>query len=106
MASPPSPSALVTTCRICGEPQPTGYWRSDTTETSLQAAWEQAAPIERYCGVCGTPACEDEELDRLQSRTAGGQAARLYGSNLVSPAPEVVAFMAGWDVASKGEADQ
>ena len=106
MASPPSPSHLATTCRVCDEPQPTGYWRSDTVEKSLQAAWEQAAPIERYCGVCGTPACDDEELDRLQSRTAGGQAARLYGSHLVSPTPEVVAFMAGWDIASKGAADQ
>ena len=32
--------------------------------------------------------------------------ARLYGTSLVSPTPEVVAFMAGWDVATKGAADQ
>jgi argininosuccinate lyase len=56
--------------------------------------------------VCGTPACDDDALDRLQSRELNQQAGRLYGTNLVSPTPEIVAFMAGWDVASKGAADQ
>jgi argininosuccinate lyase len=68
--------------------------------------WEQAHPAERYCGLCGTPACDDTTLDRLQSQDTGSHAGRLYGASLVSPTPEVVAFMAGWDVAAKGAADQ
>jgi argininosuccinate lyase len=72
----------------------------------LLSAWENAAPLDRYCGLCLTPACQDDALDRLQSQTLGAQAGRLYGTCLVSPTPEVVAFMAGWDVASKGAADQ
>jgi argininosuccinate lyase len=72
----------------------------------LLAAWENAAPLERFCGLCLTPSCHDDELDRLQSRALGEQPGRQYGTSLVSPTPEVVAFMAGWDVASKGAADQ
>jgi argininosuccinate lyase len=101
-ASPPS----VVICRACGEPQPTVTWRGQTTGGSLLDAWEQATPADRYCGVCHTPACDDDELDRLQSRTLDTQARRLYGTSLVSPTPEILAFMAGWDVASKGAADQ
>ena len=106
MASAPEQAHLPTTCRLCGEPQPTEYWRSHTMGASPHTAWEQAAPVERYCGVCGTPTCDDDTLDRLQSQETGAQAGRLYGSSLVSPTPEIVAFMAGWDVASKGAADQ
>jgi hypothetical protein len=75
-------------------------------DKTLQEVWAQAAPLDRYCGVCGTPSCDDETLDRLQSRALAASAGRLYGTSLVSPTPEVVAFMAGWDVASKGAADQ
>ena len=97
------PAAL---CRACGELQPSPAWHGDMTATSLLTIWEQAASVERYCGVCGTPECDDDTLDRLQSRELGQQAGRLYGTSLVSPTPEIVAFMAGWDVASKGAADQ
>jgi argininosuccinate lyase len=72
----------------------------------LHTAWAQATPVERYCGICGTPSCDDATLDRLQSEATEVQAGRLYGSSLVSPTPEIVAFMSGWDVASKGAADQ
>jgi argininosuccinate lyase len=82
------------------------HWGGSRAATSLLQAWEDAAPIDRYCGVCLTPACDDTELDRLQSHALGEQSGRLYGTSLVSPTPEVVAFMAGWDVASKGAADQ
>jgi argininosuccinate lyase len=93
-------------CRACGEAQPTTNWQAQTATGTRLHAWEQAAPIDRYCGVCLTPACDDAELDRLQSQALAPQAGRLYGTSLVSPTPEVVAFMAGWDVASKGAADQ
>lgn len=95
-----------TTCRVCAEPQPTPHWRSDLPGHAAFVAWEAAAPQERYCGLCGTPECDDDTLDRLQSTPASAVDGRLYGSSLVSPTPEVVAFMAGWDVASKGAADQ
>jgi argininosuccinate lyase len=95
-----------TTCRICGEAQPTDAWRNATAAPSQLDAWLRATPLERYCGLCATPACDDDELDRLQSGAVGTPAERLYGTGLVSPTPEVVAFMAGWDVASKGAADQ
>ncbi len=91
---------------MCGEPQPAGNWGSETAGRALPEVWEQASPAERYCGVCGTPECDDATLDRLQSSDTAAHAGRLYGSGLVSPTPEVVAFMAGWDVASKGAADQ
>ena len=96
------------TCRACGELQPAGTWGSAFPGLSPLVAWEQAAlaPEQRYCGVCGTPACDDDTLDRLQSQRLDQSTSRLYGTSLVSPTPEVVAFMAGWDVASKGAADQ
>jgi argininosuccinate lyase len=100
------PSATVPTCRLCGEPQPTENWRRPTADQTSVHDWAQAPPDERYCGLCGTPACDDATLDRLQSQNTGGHAGRLYGASLVSPTPEVVAFMAGWDVAAKGAADQ
>jgi len=81
------------TCRGCGELQPA-------------ARWLQSPPEQRYCGVCGTPECDDDTLDRLQSQSLAQSTSRLYGTSLVSPTPEVVAFMSGWDVASKGAADQ
>ena len=81
------------TCRACGELQP-------------GITWDNAPPEQRYCGVCCTPACDDDTLDRLQSQQLAQSPARLYGTSLVSPTPEVVAFMAGWDVATKGAADQ
>jgi len=81
------------TCGACGELQPA-------------ASWQQVPPEQRYCSVCGTPACDDDTLDRLQSQHLDQPTTRLYGTSLVSPTPEVVAFMAGWDVASKGAADQ
>jgi argininosuccinate lyase len=62
--------------------------------------------MDRYCGLCGTPACGEALLDHLQQAAEHPGEARLYGASLVSPTPEVVAFMAGWDVASKGAADQ
>jgi argininosuccinate lyase len=102
----PSSVSSTAVCRVCGEAQPSSNWRGSITTPSLVAAWEQAAPLERYCGVCATPVHNDHELDQLQSRALGTPAERLYGTNLVSPTPEVVAFMAGWDVASKGAADQ
>lgn len=94
------------TCRVCGDVQPTGGWSSLTAATAPLVAWQQAAPEQRYCGLCGTPACDDDTLDRLQSQALAPAASRLYGTSLVSPTPDVVAFMAGWDVASKGAADQ
>jgi argininosuccinate lyase len=106
MASPQEVSLSTTTCRVCGEPQPTGTWRGTTAAPSLLDAWAQSTALARYCGVCATPACDDNELDRLQSHALGDPAERLYGTGLVSPTPEVVAFMAGWDVASRGAADQ
>ena len=54
--------------------------------------------------MCATPECDDGVLDRLQGEQQA--AGRLYGNRLVSPTPEIVAFMAGWDVAGKGAADQ
>lgn len=93
------------TCRGCGEPQPTANWPGQMPGETLPAVWARVAPSERYCGVCLTPACLDNELDVLQSQTQNASASRLYGTSLVSPTPEVVAFMAGWDVASKGAAD-
>jgi argininosuccinate lyase len=96
----------IVTCRACGELQPTLNWRSQSSAGSLRVAWKHAAPIDRYCGVCGTPECDDETIDRLQSHASDQRDGRLYGTSLVSPTPEVVAFMAGWDVASKGAADQ
>ena len=81
------------TCGACGELQPA-------------ASWQQVPPEQRYCSVCGTPACDDDTLDRLQSQHLDQPTTRLYGTSLVSPTPEIVAFMAGWDVASKGAADQ
>ena len=106
MAVPQETALPASTCRLCGEPQPAGLWGADILDISPTVAWQQAAPIERYCGVCGTPECDDDTLDRLQNTEAASGATRLYGSSLVSPTPEVVAFMAGWDVASKGSADQ
>lgn len=94
------------TCRACGELQPAGTWGNTFPAMSPLAAWEQAPPEQRYCGVCGTPECDDDTLDRLQSHQLDQSTSRLYGTSLVSPTPEVVAFMAGWDVASKGAADQ
>lgn len=103
----PQVSPSLTLCRVCAEPQPAGSWGRERVDTTPLQAWDTVAPEQRYCGVCGTPACDDETLDRLQSEAQGAPATqRLYGSNLVSPTPDVVAFMAGWDVASKGAADQ
>ena len=68
-------------------------------------AGEEGSAAHRYCPVCSTPECDDDALDRLQSQQHQ-DAKRLYGNRLVSPTPEVVAFMAGWDVAGKGAADQ
>lgn len=101
LLSPPS-----SICRGCGALQPSDNWSTPLGERTLQEAWAQATSLDRYCGVCGTPSCDDEALDRLQRRAPGASAGRLYGTRLVSPTPEVVAFMAGWDVASKGAADQ
>lgn len=103
-ASKQTPATAV--CRVCAEPQPTMNWMGRRAAMSLPDAWRQAAVLERYCGLCGTPACTDDELDRLQGSVLDARAGRLYGASLVSPTPEVVAFMAGWDVASKGAADQ
>ena len=78
-------------CRACGAHRP--------------AATPQERPTaDRYCAVCATPECDDDLLDRLQGQQKA--AGRLYGNRLVSPTPEIVAFMAGWDVAGKGAADQ
>lgn len=101
-------SAPDRTCRLCGTPQPTDHWRPPATVDtgSLLDAWQQAPPISRYCGLCGTPACGEDILDHLQQEGVSQGEARLYGASLVSPTPEVVAFMAGWDVAAKGAADQ
>jgi argininosuccinate lyase len=96
----------ATHCHACNAPQPAEGWQRDRLDVSLQTAWEQAAPEHRYCGLCGYPACDDDTLDQLRAAPHDQQAQRLYGSNLVNPTPEVVAFMAGWDVVSKGAADQ
>ena len=94
-------------CRACGESQPAGLWGRALTGVTPGEAWQHVAPEQRYCGVCGTPACDDATLDHLQSAALRQHPTqRLYGNNLVSPTPEVVAFMAGWDVVSKGAADQ
>ncbi len=95
-------------CRLCGTPQPTDYWRPPAAVDtgSRLDAWQQAPPINRYCGLCGTPTCGEDILDHLQQEGVSQGEARLYGASLVSPTPEVVAFMAGWDVAAKGAADQ
>ena len=78
-------------CRACGAHQP--------------AATPQERPTaDRYCAACATPERDDDLLDRLQGQQQA--AGRLYGNRLVSPTPEIVAFMAGWDVAGKGAADQ
>ena len=79
-------------CQACGAAQPAGMRG-------------EGPAADRYCAVCTTPECDDEALDRLQGQQHQ-DAKRLYGNRLVSPTPEVVAFMAGWDVASKGAADQ
>jgi argininosuccinate lyase len=81
------------TCGSCGEFRPA-------------ASWQQVPPEQRYCSVCSTPACDDDTLDCLQSQGLDQSTTRLYGTSLVSPTPEIVAFMAGWDVAAKGAADQ
>ena len=96
------------TCRLCGASQPTDDWRPPAAATADARldAWREASPMARYCGLCGMPACDDERLNHLQREGEGAEAARLYGASLVSPTPEVVAFMAGWDVAAKGAADQ
>ncbi|MBM3223966.1 MAG: hypothetical protein FJZ47_09215, partial [Candidatus Tectomicrobia bacterium] len=94
------------TCRLCGEPQPAGSWGQIFPTLAPLVAWAQAQPAQRYCGLCGTPALEDAALDLVQGQPQADTTTRLYGTNLVSPTPEVVAFMAGWDVASKGAADQ
>ena len=96
----------MNTCRVCGELQPAGTWGSAFPGLLPLVAWDQAPPEQRYCGVCNTPACDDDALDRLQSQQLDQSPGRLYGTSLVSPTPEVVAFMAGWDVATKGAADQ
>jgi len=96
----------MNTCRVCGEPQPAGAWGSAFPGLPPLVAWEQAPLEQRYCGVCGTPTCDDDTLDRLQRQRLEQSPGRLYGTSLVSPTPEVVAFMAGWDVATKGAADQ
>jgi len=96
----------MNTCRVCAEPQPAGAWGNAFPDLSPLVAWEQAPLEQRYCGVCGTPVCDDDALDRLQSQQLDTSTSRLYGTSLVSPTPEVVAFMAGWDVATKGAADQ
>ncbi len=106
MEPPHDPLSPAAICRGCGEPQPTANWRLQVIEKAPLEAWAQADPLDRYCGVCGTPACDDDTLDHLQSSASNAQPGRLYGASLVSPTPEVVAFMAGWDVASKGAADQ
>ncbi len=106
MALPSEHLADAATCRLCGEPQPTEQWHRTRTDQPLPDAWDNAAPMERYCGLCGAPSCDDETLDRLQGEEAGAQAGRLYGASLVSPTPDIVAFMAGWDVAAKGAVDQ
>ena len=87
-ANDPSPASR---CRACGAHQPAG-------------AQQEGPAAYRYCAVCATPESDDDLLDRLQGeqQTAG----RLYGNRLVSPTPEIVAFMAGWDVTGKGAADQ
>ena len=79
-------------CRVCGAERPSG-------------SGQEGAAAHRYCPVCGTPEYDDDTLDRLQSQQHQ-DAKRLYGNRLVSPTPEIVAFMAGWDVAGKGAADQ
>ena len=78
-------------CGACGAHQPAG-------------AQQEGPAAYRCCPVCATPESDDDLLDRLQGQqqTAG----RLYGNRLVSPTPEIVAFMAGWDVTGKGAADQ
>ncbi len=95
-------------CRLCGAPQPTDHWQPPAAVDtgSRLDAWQQAPQIDRYCGLCGTPACGEEVLDHLQQEGVDQAEGRLYGASLVSPTPEVVAFMAGWDVAPKGSADQ
>ena len=78
-------------CRACG--------------ANRRAGTLQELPVtDRYCAVCSTPECDDDLLDRLQGQQQS--AGRLYGNRLVSPTPEIVAFMAGWDVVGKGAADQ
>ncbi len=83
-------------CQACGAERPAKAWGQ---------AREEGPAADRYCAVCGTPGCDDDTLDRLQGQQHQ-EARRLYGNRLVSPTPEVVAFMAGWDVAGKGAADQ
>ncbi len=79
-------------CQACGAERPAGGQQEPST-------------ADRYCAVCGTPEYDDDALDRLQGQQHQ-DTKRLYGNRLVSPTPEVVAFMAGWDVAGKGAADQ
>jgi argininosuccinate lyase len=106
MEAPQDAPPLSSVCRACGAIQPTDNWSAQRDGKTLQAAWAEAVPLDRYCGVCSTPSCDDDTLDAMQGRALGASAGRLYGTSLVSPTPEVVAFMAGWDVASKGAADQ
>ncbi len=96
------------TCRLCGALQPTDHWRPPAAVDtgSWLDAWDQAGQMDRYCGLCGTPACGEDVLDHLQQEGVDRAEGRLYGASLVSPTPDVVAFMAGWDVAPKGAADQ
>lgn len=82
-------------------------WRCRACGAERQAGTQQEPPSAiRYCAVCSTPECDDDDLDRIQGQAGHQDAKRLYGNRLVSPTPEVVAFMAGWDVAGKGAADQ
>ena len=105
MATPYAPDPTTGTCRLCGERQPAGIWGYTIVGKTRQEAWQEATPIEQYCGICGTPACDDHTLDQLQGEASKPQTRRLYGASLVSPTPEVVAFMAGWDVTAKAAAD-
>jgi argininosuccinate lyase len=79
-------------CQACGAKRPAG-------------GQQEPSAADRYCAVCGTPEYDDDTLDRLQGQQHQ-DTKRLYSNRLVSPTPEVVAFMAGWDVAGKGAADQ
>jgi hypothetical protein len=42
-------------CCACDEPQPAIYWHGPGAATTLLPAWEQAAPIDRYCGGVPDP---------------------------------------------------
>ena len=97
-------ASQVRRCRGCGAAdRNAGAWRP-AWEVPLEADTELPAWY-LHCSVCSTPEYDDDELDRLQGEYQES-AKRLYGNRLVSPTPEIVAFMAGWDVAGKGAADQ